>query len=251
MSSEKLNSTVIPLEISRKDVLLTICKCFDDESEKFRFYGHYHKFCNILYENEENNDEDCFNEGDTVDSVVIAALEIKNYEYKIKVLKVLMVYWNKMKIFDRESYEKIKDQILTILPSSTSESIFKMSEDYIDYECTKAYFELCFLLKQNQLKKFEFELEILIKNYKKFYGDYYKYAMKKGCGRYLKEIAENRKYFKTVEFIFYKCPFIEFNSNIMTEFEEVLDLIYIFGEDIKMEDREFLVKMNHFWSLIF
>lgn len=240
MSSERLNTTAIPLEISRCDELFSVCQLFDDEKEKFRCYSHYKSFCEILYHSEEFADQDCFNEGDTVDRVIEAALEIKNYEYKIKILKVLMVYWNRRKIFDKLKYEKIKEQILSMLISSTSESIYKMSENFIEYECNKSYFELCFLLKQNQLKKFEFQLEIFIEKCKKFYGDYWKYAIKND-GRYIKEVAENRKYYKTSEFIFHKCPFIELNSNIITEFEEHNDLIYVFGVNIEKEDGEFIV----------
>jgi hypothetical protein len=235
MSSERL-----ALEISKCDELLRICRLFDDEREKFRCFSNYKEFCEILFDNEENHDQNCFNEGDTVDRVVEAVLKIKSYEYKIKILKVLMVYWNKRKIFDRSNYEKVKEEILSILIPSSSESIYKMSENFIEYECNKSYFELCFLLKQNQLKKFEFELEIFIDKCKRFYGDYWKYAVKND-GRFLKEVAENRKYYKTLEFIFHKCPFIELNSNILTEFEELQELIYVYGDGIKEEDREFLV----------
>lgn len=241
MSSERL---MIPMEIPKSDELLKICRLFDDENEKFKCFKHYKFFCEILYECETtNNEQDCFNEGDIVDRAVAETLKIKNYEYKIKLLKVLMIYWNKRKIFDKGNYEKVKEEIISLLLSSTSESIFKMSEDFIEYECNKSYFELCFLLKQNQLKKFEFELENYIEKCKKFYGDYWKYAMKND-GRFLKEIAENRKYYKTSEFIFHKCPFVEFNSNIKTEFEERKDLIYVFGDELTDEDREFLVCVN-------
>lgn len=244
MSSERLNSTAIELGISRCDELIKICRLFDDEKEKFHCFSHFKDFCEHLYELEvKNEDENIFNEGDTVDCVIETALDIKNYEYKIKILKVLMVYWNKRKIFDRVLFDEIKHKILSSIPSSSSNSIFKMSEENIESDCNKFYFELCFLLKQNQLKHFEFRLEEFIEKYKKFYGDYWKYAMKNDL-RYLKEVAENRKHYKTVEFIFHKCPFVEMNSNIRTQFEEIKELLQVFSGVLSKEDQAFLVSIK-------
>lgn len=234
--SEKHDSK-IAIE-SRRDELVKICNLIDDDEEKVHHYYRFRQFCEILYDHEINDEENCFNEGDTVQEVLNAALLMNSY--KIKVLKILLVYWNKRRVLGDESYDETKSSIMASLCSDTSDSIFKISESFITSNCNRLFFELIFLLKESRLKQFEFKFEEFIQMHKIYYGEYWKHGMKSDA-RLLHQTAEIRPYYKTVEFIFQKCSFIELNYTILTEFEELSEFNAIFGDTLKMKQRDFLV----------
>lgn len=230
---------------SRRDDLVKKCNLIDDKEQKVHHYFHFREFCQILYEHESKDDEDCFNEGDTVEEVLNVALLMNNYCYRIKVLKILLVYWNKKRILNVENYEEIKASIIASLCSDTSDSIFKVSENLITSNCNRMYFELIFLLKESRLKQFEFKFEEFIQMHKKNYGEYWKHAMKSDA-RILHQTAETRQYYKTIEFIFQKCSFIELNCTILTEFEELSEFNAIFKDFLNKEQKEFVVIFKYF-----
>lgn len=228
---------------SRRNDLLKICKLIDNENEKVYHYHHFREFCKILHEHESKDEENCFNEGDTVQEVLNAALLMTNYCYKIKVLKILLVYWNKKRVLGDETYEEIKSLIMESLHSDTSDSIFKASENFMSSNCNRLFFELIFLLKESRLKQFEFKFEEFIQMHKKFYGEYWKHAMKSDA-RLLHQTAEIRPYYKTIEFIFQKCSFIELNYTILTEFEELSEFNATFGDTLTKSQLNFLVNFK-------
>ena len=134
------------------------------------------------------------------------------------------------------------------LCSHTSDSIFKVSENLITNNCNRMYFELIFLLKESRLKQFEFKFEEFIQMHKKNYGEYWKHAMKSDA-RIIHQTAETRQYYKTIEFIFQKCSFIELNCSILTEFEELSEFS-IFKDTLNKKQKEFVVNLKIFCNLI-
>lgn len=230
---------VIDIETRRQELLRT-CNLIDSDEEKNQSHLHFQRFCEILYDHEESKDETSFNEGDISEELVRVALNMINISYRIKILKILMVYWNKQQIVNVNLYQETKKEIIDLLPLEECHSIFKMSENFISSNCNRKFFELIFLLKENRLKKFEFELEDFIEAHKEYYGEYWKFAMKSDA-RLLFLTADKLLLNKTYEFIFQKLSFIEMNSTILTEFEETLDFFLIFKDNLSEAEKEFLV----------
>lgn len=248
--TKKADSRLVLIE-TRRHELLKICALIDnEEDEKNRHYAHFREFCEILHEHEKNDDENCFNEGDTVQEVLNAVLIMKNYEYKIKMLKILLIYWDQKRIVSKDVYENVKKTIMSFLPAESFDSIFQMHENVIKSNCNRLFFELIFLIKESRLKRFEFKLEDFIEIHKKYYGEYWKHAMKFDA-RILCLTAENLNFYKTVEFMFMKCSFIELNSTILTEFEELGELCEIFGDNLNEDEKKFLVNLTYFLNLNF
>lgn len=238
---QRKNNTELVIEFSPRDELLRICKLFDNENEKFRHFLHFKEFCTILSKHEEICEQERMLEDEMVEEIINETLLMENYFYKIKLLKVLLVFWNKSQIYEMENYEKIKKAILSLIQLETSTSIFKMSETFITSNCDRKFFELIFLLKETRLQKFDFEFEDFIKMHKKFYGEYWKTAMKSDA-RLLSIVIEGRNHYKTSEFIFQKCNFLKLNEKLLTEFEELSELYTIFGDTLSEKEENFLVK---------
>jgi hypothetical protein len=180
---------------------------------------------------------------DIITHAIGDALKIQNEEYKVQILKILTVFLDNT---SDESYKQLKEQILECVNYKFEcHSVYRISLDAIEKHCDERFFKITFLLKENRLKKFEFEFEDFIKTYQKFYGEYWKVAIKPNA-RLLYHICEEqceKKLLKTVEFIFHKCPFIELNSTILTTFEEVADFDTIFNEPLSKCEEEFLVSI--------
>jgi hypothetical protein len=217
----------------------------------------YHRIClRIIYQylHERQTTIENFYEKtlfqDIITHAVGDALKILNEDYKIQILKILTVFLDNT---GDDSYKHLKDQILeSVNYKFEYHSAYRISLDSIEKHCDDRFFKLAFLLKENRLKKFEFEFEDFIKNYRKLYGEYWKVAIKPNA-RLLYHICEEqceKKLLKTVEFIFLKCPFIELNSTILTTFEEVADFETIFNEPLKRSEEEFLVSRYHNLSYI-
>lgn len=224
---------------SRHQALLQICELIDNEDRKLEHSSLFKKFCKHLHEHESSNDENIFNEGDVVQKVLDVTLDMKNYCYKMKMLKILLVYWQKKEILCDEIHEVVKNRIMTIIPSNRSESIFLVHENVIRSNCDHMYFELIFLIKEYRLKQFEFKFEEFIKIHKEFYGEYWKYGMKFDA-QLLCLASESRQCYKTTEFIFQKCSFIQLNSTILREFEELEEFSLVF-DNLTHKEEKFLV----------
>lgn len=174
--------------------------------------------------------------------VIGTALKLKNEDYKIQILKILIVFTDNT---NDEHYSELKDKILdTVSYHFETNSVYKVNYDSIEKYCDEKYFKLAFLLKENRLKRFEFEFEEFIQMYKKLYGEYWKSAIKLNA-RLLHHIGEDnceKKLLKTIEFIFKKCSFIELNSTILTNLDELSEFYVIFNEPLDKHEEKVLVR---------
>jgi len=181
---------------------------------------------------------------DIITHAISDALKIQNEEYKVQILKILTVFLDNT---SDDIYKHLKEQILECVNYKFEcHSVYRISLDSIEKHCDERFFKIAFLLKENRLKKFEFEFEDFIKTYQNYYGEYWKVAIKPNA-RLFYHICEEqceKKLLKTVEFIFHKCPFIELNSTILTTFEEVADFETIFNEPLSKCEEEFLVSIT-------
>ncbi|KAL7026859.1 hypothetical protein ACKWTF_005204 [Chironomus riparius] len=185
---------------------------------------------------------------DIITHTVSDALKIQNEEYKIQILKILTVFLDNT---GDDIYKHLKEQISeSVNYKFECHSVYRISLDAIEKHCDEKFFKIAFLLKENRLKRFEFEFEDFIKTYQKYYGEYWKVAIKPNA-RLLYHICEEqceKKLLKTVEFIFHKCPFIELNSTILTTFEEVADFEAIFNEPLSKCEEELLENVYKFFE---
>lgn len=179
----------------------------DDEIEKI-----YHDVClriiyQFLHEYFESNEgkfyplvfRSSFGEFSSVQKV----FNIKNQEYREKILQILVVFWNK-----NEDEKHAESKIMANLKSSDEE--------------VANFFKLAFNLKDKENIKFVTNFEIFLNNSKKKYGDYSRVAIKPVVRLFYK-IAEREGMNKTLEFIFEKFPYIEINSTILESFHDVQD----------------------------
>lgn len=219
---------------SGKSLFLKLCEIIDDDVKM-----EFHYVCLIIIYftiDELNNydDEITFSIEENIELV----LKMKNQEYKIEILKIFVVFW---KYYGND---ELKEKILGVIDQELQlKSIFKVSLSSINRQCSKDFFRLSILLKENRLKMFEIEFDKYICTYQRLYGEYWKVAMKFNS-RLLYWIAESRKLLKTVEFILHKCSFIDLNSTIVTSFEEVAEFCVIFNEPLNEQDKAVLVSFQ-------
>jgi len=169
-------------------------------------------------------------------------LLIKNEEYKVKVLKVFIVYLHNT---SNENYTIIKDKIMEAMHYNFKQySYYEILIDSIDKHCDEKFFQLIFLLKENLLNNFEFGFEDFIKSYQKFYGEYWEIAIKKNV-RLLYHAAinfcEESDLSAYAKIILTKCNFIGLNSSILTTFKEVDDFYLLFNGSLDDQEVKFLV----------
>lgn len=90
-------------------------------------------------------------------------------------------------------------------------------------------------------KKFESEFENYVKFYQKTNGEYWKIAIKSDVHLLLR-IADGLELFKTVEFMFKKCPFIALNWNILMNFEDIGEFRAILNRPLKKKELRKMVR---------
>lgn len=127
-------------------------------------------------------------------------LEMRNFEYKTKILQVLVVY---LETYD----EHFKSSVMSCCKRVESE----------------IFFVLAFALREKHMKEFREKLEYFVDSVKKTYGDYFQIVIKPQI-QLLFEITKRHNMIKTGDFIIQKFPFIDKNSTIMTSFYTVQDL---------------------------
>ncbi|XP_070506690.1 uncharacterized protein [Chironomus tepperi] len=169
------------------------------------------------------------------------ALLIKNEEYKVKVLKVLIVY---LQNSYNENYTNLKDKIMEAVHYNFKQySCYEILIDSIVKYCDEKFFQLIFTMKENLVNNFEFGFGDLITNYKKFYGEYWEIAIKENV-RLLHHAAINccvdSESSVFVKLILDKCSFIELNSSILASFKEVDDFYVLFNGMLDDKEIKFL-----------
>jgi len=234
---------------SGKCLFVRLFDIIDDE----QYQGYHHVCLRVIYEylHERNskimqNEEMQESEVDSLQSMIYQsikdALNIKNKEYKTRILKILTVF---LRNVSNENYEELKKKILDAVKYKFEVfSSYHIAIESITKHCDEKFFHLVFQLKENFLKNFEFAFEDYIQIYRKFFGEYWKVAMKENA-RLLYHVAEEQceqKLLKTVEFIFNNCSFIELNSTILTSLQQVDEFYVIFNEPFEDKEKKFLVR---------
>ncbi|XP_070506640.1 uncharacterized protein [Chironomus tepperi] len=222
-----------------------------------QYQGYHHVCLRIIYQylhernlkiksyQEEMHQESEINSLQSVIYQIINnALSIKNKEYKNRILKILTVF---LRDVPNQNYEELKFKILDAVKYKLEVfSSYHIAIESISKHCDEKFFHLVFQLKENFLKNFEFAFEDYIQIYRKYYGEYWKVAMKENA-RLLYHVAEEqceRRLLKTVEFIFNHCSFIELNSTILTSLQQVDEFYVIFNEPLDEKEKDFLVEIE-------
>lgn len=156
-------------------------------------------------------------------------LAMKDQVYRDKLLQIFAVPRD-----SSNDFEDDKNKILNLILCEES----------------KKFFNLAFLLKGRKNIKFEKELEEYIKMYDALYGDYSSIELKPHV-RLLHKIAESESMHKTSEFIFLKCPYIEGNSTIMTNFYEVQDFCVFNVNPFQRKELNKLVNILYVFSMFY
>lgn len=123
-------------------------------------------------------------------------LNIMNQNFRIELLKLVVVHW-KTEILPQD-YEIVKHQILQTLDESE-----------------KSFFNMCFYLHENLVNKFEFELEKHLEYLKDNFGDFHEYLVMPDLPLLL-VIMKRKNLYKTVDFMFARCPYMKYNSTILS-----------------------------------
>lgn len=206
---------------------------------------HYHDTClKIIYyyvdermNNLKTSDLDGFNS--EISDVIKKVLEIQNNdEYKIKILKVLIIF------LENDNDSKTKNSIYEFLKAQTSsDSVDQKKTNYdamIDH-CDRLFFNLVFFLKEDLIPVFKDEFKNYIKLYKQYYGDYWTYALKEN-GRLLYLLTKIHKLNECGMFISMKTPESKLKSSITSLFTDVAEFHVVFNEPLDNNDTEKLVK---------
>jgi hypothetical protein len=234
----------------------------------------YHHVCLIviyyyLYELEraegEWSEEFRINRLGAIDDVL--NFRLKNFDYQIEVLKILVVHWNvdfwrinthlTSAIEKRTVYEHYKAAILNLFT-------FKLNYNYtttagiypttaytwpanFKLDCDRHFFRLAFYLKEMLPKKFESEFEKYVKFFRDGFGEFWKTAIKPDVHLLLR-IADGLELYKTVEFMFKQCPFIALNWNILMSFEEIGEFYEVMNEPMRRMERLKMVSEGEFFE---
>lgn len=183
-------------------------------------------------------------------------LIMHNSEYQIEILKILVVHWNvdywriHEEVGDgyhltshrqkKMEYDSYKQSIMYLFNGHKPDNYSIYTKTFYSvHECNKQFFRLAFLLKEMTPKKFESEFEKYVKFYRDTHGEYWKVAIKSDVHLLLR-IADGLELFKTVEFMFKKCPFIALNWNILMNFEDYGEFRAILNRPLKKKE---MIKM--------
>lgn len=176
-------------------------------------------------------------------------LIMHNTEYQIAILKILVVHWNvdywrinaemdegyslTSHCQKKMEYESYKQSIMYLFNGYKPDNYSIYTKTFYSiHECNKQFFRLAFYLKEMTPKKFESEYEKYIQLYQNTHGDYWMVAIKPDVHLLLR-IADGLELFKTVEFMFNKCPFIALNSNILMNFEDIGEFRAVLNRPLK------------------
>lgn len=212
-----------------KKILIKLCDIIDDTMKTF-----YHEIClRIIYQylHEIYNDEKVRDEFQ-IESWVDHVFKMQNQKYQQRILQIFVVFWRQSS--EKSNYFDRKNQIKELFESNNNEEDKRM----------EAFFNLAFLLKENQHVRFEKDFESFVAKSSR-YGDFNEIIIKPYV-RLLYKIADRHKMNKVIEFIFRKCLLIEVEAVILNSFFEVRDLSAINLFDFKSEKLKELVSV---WKL--
>jgi hypothetical protein len=133
--------------------------------------------------------------------------------FMIELLKVIVIHWVVNKP-NNDDYKTSKEKV---------EKAVRGSQE-------KAFFDLVFMIHENLIDMFEIELEKFLKEQKNLHGDFFQHSTTPNL-RLLNALIKRKRDMKVTQVLFRVCPFIEYNSTILTTFEEYQQFqIFIVGE---------------------
>lgn len=124
-------------------------------------------------------------------------LRMTNQSFKIDLLKLAVSHWT---VEDRtQNYGEVKNQILKLQDLEIIE---------------RSFFIMAFMLHENQVNRFEFELIKALKSGEEKFGDYKEFLIVPDL-QLLLMIMKRKKLFKTIDFTLAQCPYMKYNSTII------------------------------------
>jgi hypothetical protein len=124
-------------------------------------------------------------------------LELNNQNFRVELLKIIVVHWK-----HDSNYEIYKNRILEVVDVSERD-----------------FFHLAFLLHENLVNKFEHSLDNYLTHQKQLFGDFLKHSIVPNL-RLLLVIMKKKKMNRTIDFTCMRCPYLDYNSTILTTFGE-------------------------------
>lgn len=206
----------------------------------------YHHIClKIIYYyfNEVNKSpNEKIVENSKMQDLIIKAIDIKNNEYKRKILKILVVYLENTK---DETYNNIKKKVLKSVNYNFSyTSICRISYDSIVRHFDDRFFNLVFLLKENQVLHFKTDFQEFITTHQQLLGDYWLNAIRLNA-QLLYRMAEEQGLRDTSEFLLISTGDFELKQSIIANFKKLEDFYVVFNEPMDKEDEKVLVSQIH------
>jgi hypothetical protein len=123
--------------------------------------------------------------------------KLKNRSFKIDLLKLMVVHWRTDDF--PLNYDEVEKRIL---------NLSELDDTW------KSFFTMAFLLHENHLQKFEFELVKSVKSSKEKFGDFHEYIIMPDLPL-LFIIMKRLDMQKTIDFTFAQCPYMKYNSTIV------------------------------------
>jgi hypothetical protein len=122
--------------------------------------------------------------------------------FTIELLKVIVIHWIVIKP-NNNDYKSIKAKV----------------ENAVSNFSEKAFFNLVFMVHENRIDEFEIKLEEYLDEQKKVFGNFYQHFTTPNF-RLLNALIKRKGDMKINQVLFRICPFIEYNSTILTTFKE-------------------------------
>jgi len=177
-------------------------------------------------------------ENTTIQNLIEKATELRNDEYKRRILKILIVYLDNT--ID-EIYEKLKRKVLESVNYNFSyTSVCKISYDSIVRHCDDKFFNLVFLVKENQVLHFKTDFQEFLTMHQQLFGDYWTNAIRLNA-QLLYRMAEEQALRDTSEFLLISTGDFELKQSIVSKFKKLEDFYVVFNEPLDKEDEKILV----------
>lgn len=230
-------------EASGKNLFQKLFSILDDKNNVNPYLHHVclrviYVYFDECFNNSEN--EEIKIESEYIQNLIIMVLNMRNTEYKMKILKILVVYMENTK---DENYKTIKNQVLKATEFNYKYiSIAKVSYNSIVLHCDAQFFKLLFILKDNRVLTFKTEFDRFVETHMKLFGDFWKHAIKLNA-QLLYHLAEMQGLRETAEHLLIKTTIFEIRHPIMQTLRIYDEFNVVFNEPLPKEDQKQLVML--------
>lgn len=178
-----------------------------------------------------------------LERLIEQALKIKNGEYKIEVLKILLVF---SKFLDRSAYQYLKKLILAEInrisffySSHAHYYMCRASYKEMIRDCNIEFFNLLFLLHENFVIQFKTDYKKFVEKHKHFFGEYWNYAIQRN-GQLLYLMADLQNLVDSKEFLLLKTKDSGLKLNLMTTFRRIWEFQALLNKNQLIIDEKLL-----------